>query len=57
MAKARVKGTYSKKQLASSKELGAKWPIVLAVLEDDKLYTKEEAIKLVQDFEKKEVDR
>lgn len=57
MKEKKVNLKYSKKQLLISKDFGKKWPILTAILEDEGLYTKEEVLKLVDDFEKRKVDR
>ena len=47
--------TFTKEQLGKAKTLGLPRDAVAAVLEDGKVYTKDQAIRLVADFLKRKV--
>lgn len=47
--------TFTKEQLVRSKTLGLPVDAVMAVLEDGKTYTKDQAASLVNDFLKRKV--
>lgn len=46
---------YTKAQFLGSKTLGVQRDVIQAVLKDDETYTKEEAMKLIRGYLKKEV--
>lgn len=46
---------FSKEQLVNSKTLGLPKDAVKAILKDDRLYTREQAIKIVREFLERKV--
>lgn len=53
MKKAEVK--YTKAQFLGSKTLGVQRDVIMAVLTEEETYTKDEAMKLIRGYLKKEV--